>query len=241
MLEIDALHFETIDSTNNWAKAHIQNLHKNKLTVIVADEQTAGRGRRTNRWTSPEGNLYASFCFFTNQANCISNVTQVMAISLAETLTEMGFTPMLKWPNDILLSGKKCAGILCEAGTLDDLTYAIVGIGLNINMSKQQIAQYSFTLTSLLEEAGRNFKIENIRISLQKYFRANLITLMQKGFEPFLESYKTLLRLRPGDRIKFHHDQLQYQGAFHSIQNNGSLNLLLDTGEVKNFISGEIY
>src|SRR5579883_912370 len=110
---IHTLHFTSIDSINTWAKQHAHELDPKALTCITADEQTTGRGQRDKTWFSPVGNLYMTFFFVLPQDfHFTSNLGQIFALSAAKVLKDFGFSPALKWPNDILLKEKKAGGIL---------------------------------------------------------------------------------------------------------------------------------
>src|SRR6185312_12605733 len=115
--------FDTIDSTNTWTKQNTATLDPDLLTCITATEQTAGRGRFRRRWVSGRGeNITATF-FFTvaKDSPILANVGQVLSLSCAHVLEQHGFSPQIKWPNDLFISGKKMAGILCETVPLPDL------------------------------------------------------------------------------------------------------------------------
>src|SRR3989339_1701180 len=108
---INYIHFQSIDSTNTWAKNHASTLDPQKITCITAHEQTAGRGRFQKKWISPKGeNLYCTF-FFTVPigSSFIPNLGQILSISACKLFTHLGFPAQIKWPNDLLISGKKIA------------------------------------------------------------------------------------------------------------------------------------
>ena len=103
------LHFKQIDSTNTWAKQHTDQWASKGVTLITASEQTAGRGRFKRRWESPpDVNIYATFCFwFDLHRTDLGHIPQILALASAQTLEMLGFFPKIKWPNDVLLGGKK--------------------------------------------------------------------------------------------------------------------------------------
>lgn len=171
-MEIIHYHFNTIDSTNAWAKEHIAEFDQDKLMLITADEQTAGRGRFNRHWLSPAGqNIYASFCFFIpTPYQDIANISQGLAVSAVRTLKEFGFATQIKWPNDLMIEGKKVGGILCETTPVGDNTCVIAGIGLNVNMPKDLLAQIDQPATSLMVEEGREFPLKQIMENLRDRF-----------------------------------------------------------------------
>lgn len=240
-MQITRQHFTSIDSTNTWCKQHAHEFSQDKITLVTADTQTAGRGRFKRRWESPpDQNVYATFCFFVeNNYQLIGNIPQVLALSAVEALEHFHFHPTLKWPNDVLLSGKKVAGILAETTMLDKLC-AVLGIGLNVNMPQEILQQIDRPATSLMVESGKTFDISLIINQLQKIFIKNLQIFFSEGFSPFLETYRDYLSKNTSQTIRFHDNQQVWEGTFYEIDSQGSLVLKLANGEIKTFIAGEI-
>lgn len=243
-METKRYHFTTIDSTNKWARQHIDELDKDSLTFISADEQTAGRGRFQRKWLSPANqNVYATFAFFCdkNQAD-IGNISQVMAVCAADVLEQLGFSPECKWPNDLLLSKKKVGGILCEVFTCPTSLFVIAGIGVNVNMSPDIISEIDQPATSLQMERGRQYLVEIVLELLEHRFRDALKLFIGKGkgFKPFFQKFQELLVHRPNQTMRFHDNQRLWEGTFHSLLPDGSIAIQLPTGEVKSFKSGEL-
>lgn len=235
-------HFHIIDSTNSWAKHNASTFPRDKITLITAEEQTSGRGRYNRHWESPPNqNIYASFCFFQPRLDpSMRNISQVMAVAVAQMLEEQGVHPQLKWPNDILLSQRKAGGILCETTPIDDAICIVVGIGLNVNMPPQAIQKIDRPATSLYVETGREFEIQELIRNLETHCVRALKQFLEHGFEPFLPLYLERLAHRQGDMICFHVSQEVWKGTFQSIQADGSLNMVLGSGEIKNFLIGEL-
>ena len=233
-------HFHSIDSTNTWAKKNAATFSRKEITLITADTQTAGRGRFHRSWSSPpDQNIYATFCFFMDGYSAsLGNIPQILAISTAETLKHFGFQPNLKWPNDILLSDKKVAGILCETTSVPDALCIVLGIGLNVNMTKDYLVEISRPATSLYMESGRLFDRQAILEELQKRFQKDIASFLLSGFHVFKEQYQQLLSI--SGLIRFHDADRVCEGTFHSLAEDGSLNLLLEGNVVRNFKAGEI-
>lgn len=242
LMEVIRRHFKLIDSTNTWAKQNAPSLPHDKVTLVTADEQTAGRGRFKRKWESPPGqNIYATFCVFIEKHRTdIGNLPQVMAISAAEMLEHQGLHARLKWPNDVMLSDKKAAGILCETTPLSDLLCVALGIGLNVNMPLDLLEKIDRPATSLLAEDGLYHDVEEVTLLLQKHFMQNLEIFLEEGFHIFLNKYRGRLLHVKGDKIRFHDNRSIWEGYFDQINVDGSLSLLLDTGEKRTFIAGEI-
>lgn len=148
--------FESIDSTNACAKT-LAETGTPEGTVVVADYQTAGRGRLGRTWISEPGcNLLFSIVLRpTLPKESSSLLTFFSAVFIARALEKISDHPVeCKWPNDILMNGKKCCGILLENSfTLDRLDFSVVGIGINVNQSRfdDNLAERA---TSMIREYG---------------------------------------------------------------------------------------
>src|SRR5690348_7786351 len=114
--KIHYIHFDTIDSTNTWAKQHASSLDPEVLTCITTQAQTAGRGRFSRKWISPKGKNICATLYFTVPQDYphVANLAQLLSLSCVQVLKSRGFDPQIKWPNDILLEKKKVGGVLCE-------------------------------------------------------------------------------------------------------------------------------
>lgn len=235
-------HHKAIDSTNSWAKHNAHLFDRDKITLVTADGQTAGRGRFKRKWESPTGfNIYATFCFFLKKHRSdIGNIPQILALATLEVLKELGFHPKLKWPNDILLSQKKVGGILAETTSVEDQPFVIIGLGLNVNMPKEILAEIGRPATSLFVEDGKFRDLESILLSLQQTFAIHLQTFIDQGFIKFLDSYRAHISHLVGDLIRFHDNQNIQEGIFQEITSDGALVLLLNSSERKIYRAGEI-
>ncbi|CDZ80795.1 Bifunctional protein BirA [Candidatus Rubidus massiliensis] len=237
-MQIKFYKLETIDSTNEWAKKNLTVFKKNSLSVITAKEQTHGKGRDNKQWVSPsDSNLYCTYVFFSQiNYNSVGNIPQVLALSLIDFLQRLNLTAHIKWPNDVLINNKKIAGILCETISIENQQAIILGFGLNINMPfNEEIAKPH---TSLFIEKNEQYNIERINQVLASFFVKSLSLFLREGFSPFYEQFKRYLWLNNGI-IRFSSNGAVWEGYVDSINHDGSLNLLLENGKIKTFISGE--
>lgn len=237
MLKLYKIHFSTIDSTNSFAKNNILSLDREKLTVITTNFQTSGRGRQGREWNSPEGkNLLATYCFFvtTNHQVKLSNLAQIAALTVAITLEKLDFSPKIKWPNDIFLSNKKVAGILCETLPIDHQILAVVGIGLNVNWPYDQTIKMDQPITSLLLEKGCELPLKELISSLTVNFQKVFEIFLMRGFDPFFLHYQKRLLYQSGQTIRFHVKGRLVEGIFHSLSKDGAIHLILD-GKLQKF------
>lgn len=165
-------HFESLSSTNDWAKQELSSFPQDQLILITADKQTKGRGQYGRRWISVEGNLYATFCFFAREADTLS-FTYLLALRVVALLDRYGVEATLKWPNDVFVKGKKIAGILCETVPLSAnyKKYAIViGLGLNVNIGLEELVLIDQPATSLFVETMGKWNISHIVDELANNF-----------------------------------------------------------------------
>jgi len=167
-----------VDSTNRYALDRIATLDDGQ--VIVADRQTAGRGRLRRTWSSAEGNLAASIVLKPREVRHVPNLTQYMALTVCETVEGYGAEACLKWPNDVQSAGRKLAGILSEAvftgARFDGI---VVGVGVNLNMDPAQLERIDQPAISLNLLVGT-------RVDRDSFLEALLARFFQ-GYPRFLE------------------------------------------------------
>ena len=120
------LSFDKIPSTQDYALDLIANGEASNKTIIKALAQSAGRGRYRRTWVSHHGNLYLSFIYKISERD--PKLSYAVAVAIAETLISFGLSPQIKWPNDVLIGGKKISGVLIEYAQ----NFVIVGVGINV-------------------------------------------------------------------------------------------------------------
>ena len=154
--DINLRHFYELDSTNSYLKSHMNEFpHK---TIVVADQQTNGRGRGSNRWLSSNtNNLYMSILLKGPNltAHHLSGLTEFLALIAADTIDHIDplsiFKTQIKWPNDLMIDGKKVGGILADTSFIGNkLIGVVLGIGINFHLSDPEKAQINQPNTSLL-------------------------------------------------------------------------------------------
>lgn len=155
---------DRVTSTQNYAQDLIAKGGGVDHTVVMATTQTMGRGRYRRNWVSPGGNLYVSFIFKLGERD--PRLSYAVAVAIAETVLSFGIVPTIKWPNDILIDGKKLSGTLIEyAGD-----FVVVGIGINIKSSPKNLdyetsALNLFTKTTPGEVLSRLMKYLDVWMS----------------------------------------------------------------------------
>ena len=135
--------------------------------AVTAEKQTAGRGQQEKKWFSPANcNIYATLHYFDKtQLVDIQNINNIITKATVTFLSTEGVEATIKRPNDVLVKGKKIAGILLETRMEPDGTHLIVGVGLNINMGEKECHMIEQPVTSLALESGKVFI----------YFRVSLV------------------------------------------------------------------
>lgn len=238
---INYIRFQSIESTNTWAKQHANLLDPHQITCITSQEQTAGRGRFQRKWISPKGvNLYVTY-FFCIPTSCsfLPNLGQILSISCSKMLEHLGFTPQIKWPNDVLIEGKKIAGILCETVSLQDKLAVVLGIGININMDSATIQSIDQPATSLQVLSGHEWSLDEALYKLSKHLLEDLNILQKKGFTFFRSYYEKHLAFK-GQMITVQDGNRTIQGLCHTLSPQGNLIILSSSGEQIEIYAGSV-
>jgi len=235
------IHFKQIDSTNTWAKSHVDQWTPTGVTLVTASEQTAGRGRFKRPWISPADlNIHATFCFwFDVNRTDMGHIPQLLALTAAQTLETERFSPLIKWPNDLLLEGKKVGGILCETFIEEGRRGIVCGIGLNVNMPLHILNQIGRPATSLCVERGHLFEVSIILKTLQRFFLVALDQFVLAGFTSFFPLLQERFALKKGEIIQFHDQQTLIQGQFQHLHPEGSVEIRLLNGLTRIVYAGE--
>ena len=144
------IELDMVDSTNNWVKREKTLLSHDRPNFIVASGQTGGRGRGTNTWLSPKGqNLYLTLAEKIPASLKITDYALIAPIAMVRLLRTFDIHARIKWPNDLIVNQEKICGILIEGTSIDSDPWAIVGIGLNVNMDEKLLQSIDQPATSL--------------------------------------------------------------------------------------------
>lgn len=233
--------FHDIESTNtyllNLSKGDGQSGH-----ACLAEQQHAGRGRRGRRWVSPfGGNLYLSLLWeFNAGAAQLGGLSLAIAVAVMRTLRSIGISDAgVKWPNDILLEGKKLAGILIElSGETAGPCAVVIGIGLNVRASKSEMAEVEQPWTDLESALGQSVS----RNSLVAHLLFQLISAVREfeaqGLKPFLKEWSEY-DIFSDQEVVLSLPQGNVRGIARGIDASGALVLVTEDG-VQRFHSGEV-
>ena len=222
-------YFETIGSTNDvaleWAAQGAPN-----LSLVIADEQTAGRGRLNRKWFTPKGSALA-FSLIVHPARIthLSRTVGLAALSITDSCSKLGLSTQIKWPNDILLSGKKTAGILIEtAWDGHNITSLIIGIGVNI--LKESIPPFEnlrFPATCVESELGHTIDRE---LFLRDVLSSLMTRLPQIETDDFLASWENQLAYKNKSVQIISGANELVTGELLGLESDGSLRLRNDHG-----------
>lgn len=206
-------------------------------TVVVAETQTASRGRQGRAWVSRSGNLYLSVVLYPTiqtlpYLNSLCGVAVVRAIANIS-----GLKPRIKWPNDVLLNGKKVAGILVESAIAgEDVRHSIVGIGVNVALNPEEFDDIAGEAISLNQASAGDIPREDLLREILQQLDSLYIEL-NHGDSP-VEEWEELLDTL-GQRVRVTWSGEEYVGHAEGIDELGSLLLRQDNGQVRTLSAGD--
>ncbi|MEK6715086.1 MAG: biotin--[acetyl-CoA-carboxylase] ligase [Candidatus Omnitrophota bacterium] len=209
-------------------------------TAVFAESQTKGRGRLGRSWFSPKGKgIYLSLLLrpeFLPQG--APKITLMTAVSISEAIKKVtGLSVLIKWPNDIVVGGKKLAGILTELNAeADKIKFVNIGIGINVNSSKSFLP---LDATSLKEEIGTEVSRIELAKEVLRAIENNYFLLKEKGFKPILEKCKASSAIL-GKRIEINSQNRVICGEAQDIDMDGALLVRQDTGFIERVLSGDV-
>jgi BirA family biotin operon repressor/biotin-[acetyl-CoA-carboxylase] ligase len=231
--------FDSLDSTNIFLKNHLSDYPD--FAVIVTKNQLDGRGRFDRKWQSSPGN---SLTFSIKipvtdiPQQKWTNITQVMALSVACFLEDSGLQPLIRWPNDILINNRKICGILAEVAWKDTKSSIILGVGLNVNNPESDFKNLDRPATSLLIETKKSVPTEEILLNLLQHFALNHISFLKHGFSSLsLQISEKLYNQDMPVQILQGNDT--FAGTIRGITENGTL-LIETSNGIRELVSGEI-
>jgi BirA family biotin operon repressor/biotin-[acetyl-CoA-carboxylase] ligase len=211
-------------------------------TVVIAEVQTQGRGRVGRKWISPKGNLYLSVILRPNiPIHKAPLITLTGAVAVASAIRKVcGLEAGIKWPNDILLSGKKVSGLLTEMSAEQDrIRHIVLGIGVDVNMEMDELPPEVRSLTTTLaSEAGskinRNGLLQQILRDLERWYHTFI-----KNDADVLEEWKAL-NLTVGNRITVSGAGESLNGLAQGVDRDGRLIVRLDDGTIRTVAAGDV-
>lgn len=222
------IHLDTVDSTNNYT-ANLQKEGKIQHgTVILADEQSAGRGQRGASWTSSAGeNLLLSIYLAPDNLSVVdqSALTHFISLSLIDFLRKIGISGKIKWPNDIYVNDQKIAGILIENSIRSSrISETIIGVGLNVN----QTVFEGVNATSIKIQSDQHYPLNDVLFSWIQEMNILWAELSKGNLEMLKSRYKQELYLLNQPAI-YSDISGEFEGIVRDVDDNGYLILEKDT------------
>ncbi len=195
-------------------------------TLIIADQQTHGRGRKGRHWVSPPGkNVYASVVYYPRHMSIGSAIMLIFAtaVAIVKAVAELGVEGLgIKWPNDVMLNGKKIAGVLVETRSEAHLiSSAVVGFGINVNMEELPESLRNVA-TSLKIETGKHYDRAELLASVLLYLET-LIEELERGNSDLILSMWKLYDTVIGRRIEVRSDGEVVSGVAVDVDDDGFL------------------
>ncbi len=265
---MNIINFEKLDSTNTYSKKNIEKLADK--TVISANLQTNGYGRFNRSWIDlGSENIYMTFVLKPSDrlSEVHANLTQYLSVILCKQFEDLGLSPQIKWPNDVLLNGKKVCGILAETVIKGNILKGIVlGIGVNLNASSENLNTIDRPATSVNIELGQMINKQEFMQKLVENFFAQYHEFLINGFVFIKEDYEKRASLILSETSCLTPSPLEgeqastlntkylpkpkyikiavfnkiQQGIFNGFDNDGTLLLLMPDGKIEKINMGEI-
>ena len=212
------IHLEEIGSTNDYLKSG----DFPDGTVVIADRQTAGKGRSGKNWSgAPAGQaLYLSVLFHSMKIDDMGLLPLLCGLAAAQSLGE---TAVIKWPNDLLLGEKKVCGILCESRIQGEQVLAVCGLGMNLGQPASFFEENGLPYaTSLLAATGQSLPVLTVAAKLLGTLEPILDRYRKEGFAPFLQDYcDRCVTLKRQVRVILERETIQAKAV--SVALDGSL------------------
>ncbi len=236
-------YFQEIDSTNSHAR-RLADAGAPEGAVVIAEHQSDGRGRLGRSWESPPYcNLYFSLLLRPALAPAHApQITLMAAVALADTIASfVADRPTIKWPNDILLQGKKLAGILTESSCdAKRIEFVILGVGVNLNFPRERMPEtIRDRATSLLEVGGQGVSRENFLRRLIQDLDRCYGTLEDFGFAAIAPRWEAYFALR-GRRVRVEMVDEVISGTATGIDGDGALLLEAEDGVLHRVLAGDV-
>ncbi|MEP0825422.1 MAG: biotin--[acetyl-CoA-carboxylase] ligase [Nitrososphaera sp.] len=233
---------ETVDSTQDLALS-LADKPDSLGMVVIAEQQKTGRGRHKRKWLSPKGGVWLSVVL--KPKIPISRMTLlpfIAALAVCDAIKSTGLDARLKWPNDVMISGRKVAGILLDVSAeVDVINYAVIGIGINANIDTQAISGRldGIKITSISDELGHPIR----RLELTKVLLENLehyyLEMERRGSDAIIQKWKRNADMLGRKVTVIQNNKKTIDGIAVDVKNDGSLILRSESGDVE-ITSGDI-
>lgn len=234
-------HLAEVDSTNEEAR-RMAAAHETVPTWILADSQTAGRGRRGRAWQSPVGNLmttlYLPISFDAVKAGQLAFVAGLALERTVSALIGERAQASLKWPNDVLVDGKKASGILLESAMRDNkIDWLAIGLGLNLAHHPDDTPYPATSLAAYMDTPANNLAaLEILARAFDEVFRP----WRNGGFGPVLQAWRAVAHGLGGPIVATLENE-QFEGIFKDVDEKGALILQTAKGDTMTIDAGDVF
>ena len=208
-------------------------------TVVIAEEQTAGRGRFNRAWVSPRGENLSFSVILTPPASQLQYMNMAATLAVARTVANVaGLQPTIKWPNDVRVGGLKISGILIETAIESaDAVCAIIGIGVNVNFDPSRYAEIADISTSIYRETGQRRNRTPVLQTLLEHFDDSYAIVRSGGsltaeWSAMLDTLGRSVSLRSQDAV--------IEGIAESVNAQGNLLVRRNDGSLYTATAGEV-
>jgi BirA family biotin operon repressor/biotin-[acetyl-CoA-carboxylase] ligase len=232
------IYFPSLPSTMDTAQREVQR-GAAEGTVIIAGEQTRGRGRLQRTWVSPAGNIALSIILYPGAAS-LPYLVMIASLAVAYSIEVVtGLKTQIKWPNDVLIGGRKVGGILIENEVRGNrVACAIVGIGINVELKTSNVTEIATTATSLKDELGGEVSgVDIVRHLLMEFER--LYLTLPAGGGAILKAWRDKLATL-GKKVVVKSGSSILEGIAESVDESGALILRLDDGSSTRIVAGDV-
>ncbi len=234
----DVRYFPSVPSTMDAAKEAARRGCR-EGTIVIADEQTAGRGRRGRSWVTPVGSSIAVSIVLRPELSQLSALTMMASLAVVRSIEQVTrLHPAIKWPNDVLIDGKKLCGILIDSELKgDEVDWAVVGVGINVDFEPSHFPEISGIATSLSAELGRGVSRLDVLCSL--LVELERLYLASREGRPFYREWRNRLETL-GKHVRVTSGDAVEEGTAEDADAEGNLLLRRTNGSLVTIIAGDV-
>jgi BirA family transcriptional regulator, biotin operon repressor / biotin---[acetyl-CoA-carboxylase] ligase len=233
------VYHETIDSTNRVAK-DLAAAGAAEGALVLAEEQTEGKGRRGRAWLSPgkENLLFSVLLRPALPADRVFLLTMILSLSAMEAVERLsGLLPAVKWPNDLYGGMKKLGGILTEFSVRERMVeWVVLGLGLNVNRSPEEFAGQS---TSVVQETGIRVSRNHLLAEILKHLDAAYQEILSGDVEPYYKRWREACFIM-GKAVQIESARERISGKALCIEKDGALILETEEGGLRRIVAGDV-
>lgn len=219
------IYLDKVNSTNTYAKENFAKLEDR--TVIVAKKQFSGHGRYSRKWVDlGENNLFMTIVLKPSVKFDYANLTQYLSVVLCELLKTYKINPEIKWPNDILICGKKISGILCESVLKENnLIGLVLGVGVNLNVNQDNLNLVEDkAVTALNLETSKFIDVDDFQMNLCQLFFEKFDNFVVNGFACIKNDYLNYVK-NIGENITVNGFNSKVSGILKNVNDKGEIEL----------------